>query len=603
MKRHNIILLLTAVVLSAVSCQKEPDTNINEAKELTYMEFSSLTTKTLMDDSHKVHWKSSDHIGVFSNGNIYDFTTEHGGENTVFTGEIEVSDAYYAVYPYDASATISSNVITAMFPSEQIAVKGSFADGANITVAKASGTLLDFKNVAGLLQFEITRSDISSVTFTANNGQYPAGKVAVTVSDTPSWTDVEGSASVTLSASEGVLEPGVYYMAVLPQTYEGFTLTLTNNAGQTYAMTVEKPLEIHRASGKNLQKIDANAAFAEANIYEIDLSAVDFSESYIYEAKDPAGNIVAIICKEYLKASNQQAVVVYGTKQGSSSMVMDSSNPVGLVARVLKSAPAEDYVNYTDVPETDPVHGGTYSFKSDVMAYTAEGNAAALSTVYATYDSEAQVSVITSVADENASAATLSPRTITLSDRGDSKAYKLVKIGRQIWFAENVETLKYSDGTPITEATDLYNTEGAAYVNPASTNILYNVAAATSATFTPAGTTAWKIPTASDFKNLVGYVAKSCMLTSYNVNEKVVGNNITCFSITVRGRVTNKGWLATEDSNGDPWFCSSSASSTVGKQQCLVVRMHEAKAYDAPSVNSGQNKKFGYWVRFMRGLY
>ena len=189
---------------------------------------------------------------------------------------------------------------------------------------------------------------------------------------------------------------------------------------------------------------------------------MDFSESYIYEAKDPAGNIVAIICKEYLKASNQQAVVVYGTKQGSSSMVMDSSNPVGLVARVLKSAPAEDYVNYTDVPETDPVHGGTYSFKSDVMAYTAEGNAAALSTVYATYDSEAQVSVITSVADENASAATLSPRTITLSDRGDSKAYKLVKIGRQIWFAENVETLKYSDGTPLTAATDLYNTEGAA---------------------------------------------------------------------------------------------------------------------------------------------
>ena len=140
-------------------------------------------------------------------------------------------------------------------------------------------------------------------------------------------------------------------------------------------------------------------------------------------------------------------------------------------------------------------------------------------------------------------------------------------------------------------------------MNPASTNILDNVAAATSATFTPAGTTAWKIPTASDFKNLVGYVAKSCMLTSYNVNEKVVGNNITCFSITVRGRVTNKGWLATEDSNGDPLFCSSSASSTAGKQQCLVVRMHEAKAYDAPSVNSGQNKKFGYWVRFMRGLY
>ena len=341
--------------------------------------------------------------------------------------------------------------------------------------------------------------------------------------------------------------------------------------------------------------------------YSIDIASIDFSESFIYEAKDPDGNVVAIICKEYLKASNQQAIVVYGTKKGNSAMVMDSSNPEGLVARVLKSAPVEDYVNYTDVPETEPVHGGTYSFNSDVMDYITAGNSAALPTVYATYDSEAQVSVVSYVVEGNVSAATLTPRTFTLADRGDTKAYKLVKVGRQIWFAENVETLKYSDGTSITKAAkaaELFNTDEAAYVNTASSTnrILYNVAAATSSTFTPAGT-AWKIPTEGDFKNLASYVAQSRMLTSYKVNDLVVGNNITCFSITVRGRVTNKGWLTTEDANGDPWFCCSTEAEDPIKQKCLVVRMHEAKASDAPSVNSGQNKKFGYWVRLMRGLY
>lgn len=341
--------------------------------------------------------------------------------------------------------------------------------------------------------------------------------------------------------------------------------------------------------------------------YSIDIASIDFSESYIYEAKDESGNILAVICKEYLKAANQQAIVVYGTRKGGSSMVMDSANPVGLVARVLKSAPAEDYVNYGDVPDTELVHGGMYSFNSEVMNYTAEGTSAALSVVYASYDSEAQTSTITSVADENAARATISPRVYTLADRGDTKAYKLVKVGRQIWFAENVETLKYNDATFITKAAkaaDLYKTGNAAYVNTASTTnrILYNVAAATSATFIPAGT-GWKIPTEGDYKNLAGYVAQSRMLTSYKVNETVVGNNITCFSITVRGRVTNNGWQNSEDSNGDPWFlCSTEAEDPI-KQKCLVVRMHEAKASDAPQVNSGQNKKFGFWVRLMRGLY
>lgn len=589
MKTRDFILLSSVIVLSTISCQKELEDVKSSEGKLSYMEFSTVTTKTVLDASHNVLWKSTDHIGVFSSGQIYDFSTSQSGEKVTFTGNVEPTDTYFAVYPYESSATIDGETITTVLPFNQIAVKDGFADGANVTVAKTSGTTLNFKNVAGLIQFEITRSDISSVTFQARNGQKAAGKVAISVSDTPTWSAPEGVSEITLAAFEGALEPGVYYMVVLPQTYDGFALTLTNMDGNTFTRTVDAAINIPRADGVNLQKIDENATFAAAEkVYEIDLSTVDFSASYIYEAKDESGNIVAIICKEFLKDANQQAVVVYGTKKGSSSMVMDSADPVGLVAKVLKTGTAGQYETYADVADSDLVHGGTYSFKSDVMKYTVSGSQAALDKVYATYDSDTETTSVSGNSNVTPLKSTISARTLTLSDRGDTKAYQLVKIGRQIWMRENLITTKYKDGTDIPKAAKAAELQKAAadmYVYVNSACLTYNGDAVLTGKLAPSG--GWKVPTKTDATTMLEYGGKKSHTLNY------ASNDVTGFSSRYAGRVTSK-W----DNSLDPCYWCSNAKDADNKMQCYVLRT----AGTAPTT-SGQSYKYGFWVRFMRGLY
>ena len=585
----SLLLLATAMMFSMVSCQKEETPGIQPEKELIEMTFSSLTTKTTLDASHNVLWKSTDHIGVFSEGQIYDFTTQQEGTQATFTGQIVPTGTYYAVYPYDKNATIAGEVISTEIPAVQVAVKGGFADGANVTVAKTSGAILEFKNVCGLLQFEISRNDIASVTFEAAGGEKAAGAVNITVSDTPSWTAPSGSSSVTLSASAGTLEPGVYYLAVLPQTYNGFTLTFTNAEGQTATKTSEAVLEVKRADGLNLQVLDEGITFAAAApVYEIDLSGLDFSASNIYEAKDVDKNVVAIICKEFLKTSNQLAVVVYGIKKGGGiPRVMDSGNPVGLVAKVLQQGETSQYQTYTAVEESALVHGGIYSFKSDVMAYTTAGSKAALNKVYATYDPEAVVSSISDSYAGTAQATVIEPRTLILSDRGDTKAYKLTKIGRQIWMMDNLLTTKLNDGTSIPKAdkaADLQNAEADMYVAVNSATYAYNGAVVLTEKLAPSG---WKVPTKTDATTLLEYAGQ----LSYSLNAS--HNNVTGFSSQYAARVTTK-----YDNTLDPAYWCSNAKDSSNKMQCFVTRKDGTKP-----VTSGQSYKFGFWVRLMRGLY
>ena len=97
----------------------------------------------------------------------------------------------------------------------------------------------------------------------------------------------------------------------------------------------------------------------------------------------------------------------------------------------------------------------------------------------------------------------------------DGNAYRIVKIGKQYWTAENLRTLTYPDGTPVATglsgrawresgfddsgsgACAVYDYENAAaagaFVNKVSYGVLYNRVAARKVV--PAG---WKLPTESD---------------------------------------------------------------------------------------------------------
>ncbi len=149
------------------------------------------------------------------------------GEITAFTGSNDSGTplSFWGVYPYDSGNRGLGDAVTAYLPTEQVAVAGSFANRALLSVAESPGLTLSFKNVCSLLSFTVTHPGIQSVTFSGANGEeVVAGRVKVSMSGgAPEWESLPegGSSAITLNAPSGeTLTVGAtYYIALLPQTF------------------------------------------------------------------------------------------------------------------------------------------------------------------------------------------------------------------------------------------------------------------------------------------------------------------------------------------------------------------------------------------------
>jgi uncharacterized protein (TIGR02145 family)/uncharacterized repeat protein (TIGR02543 family) len=111
----------------------------------------------------------------------------------------------------------------------------------------------------------------------------------------------------------------------------------------------------------------------------------------------------------------------------------------------------------------------------------------------------------------------------------DGNVYRTVRIGSQIWTAENLRTTKYNDGTEIPLVTD--NVEWASLTTPGfcwysndTTNknkfgALYNWYALDSIKLAPTG---WHIPTDAEWDTLQNYLISN----GYNFDGTTTGNKI-----------------------------------------------------------------------------
>lgn len=100
---------------------------------------------------------------------------------------------------------------------------------------------------------------------------------------------------------------------------------------------------------------------------------------------------------------------------------------------------------------------------------------------------------------------------------GDGNVYKTVRIGNQVWMAENLRTTKFMDGTPIKEIRG-NNNDWTSVKEPAMCwpnndpdnyakiyGGYYNWDAVNSGKLAPAG---WRIPTMEDYEILLEYLGK-----------------------------------------------------------------------------------------------
>ena len=253
--RRAMFILSAMAMVAAASCTKEiVDVNKETALdvELFPMTFtaSSQQTKAEMVDAKTIHWQSGDQINVFDGtATVYEpFTTSGEGASVTFEGMAGKAEGYYALYPYQSSATMTDGVIKATFPSEQTAVEGSFDPKAFISVAQsdAEGNF-SFKNVAALVKFTMPVGEsATSATLTANaDKELLCGPVKITFDENGNPSAPSAGKMTNAVTLKGNLEGGkTYYFVVRPGIAfsEGLTISIDGKKYRTSSTKLGKTL-------------------------------------------------------------------------------------------------------------------------------------------------------------------------------------------------------------------------------------------------------------------------------------------------------------------------------------------------------------------------
>ena len=255
MKKYAYIFV---AAMAALACTKENPSNPSldekpeepvQGVEMTFGATLEQTKAGISDN--KTVWAATDHISVFDGVANCDFKSKGEGVSTTFTGTASAADNYYALYPYQATASCSEGVITATVPSVQTATPGSFDPAAALMVARGSQKF-EFKNVCSLIKVTVPAdvTGITSIEFSGNADEYIAGEVSISFdkSGLPAATGA-GVKTITLKAAKETLAAGDYYIAALPNTYsQGLKLLIHYEKGMFQQAKATDALKVERSA-------------------------------------------------------------------------------------------------------------------------------------------------------------------------------------------------------------------------------------------------------------------------------------------------------------------------------------------------------------------
>ena len=236
MKTFRHILPLLILLLPACQRQEEAPALVEYTLYASMPSDEDPATRTVVDGTNdkKILWSARESISVLYGGGNYEFV----GNNTevaasaAFSGEAPAGmENYFALYPYNESASVSGGYVSTSLPASQTGNAGSFADGYLITADDATGNSISFNHICSGLRFQVNANNIKSVSIRGNNGEKIAGnfRFRFTGPDTPS-VEAGSEEIVTLTAPNGHFETGTYYyIVILPTVFtKGFTLTADN---------------------------------------------------------------------------------------------------------------------------------------------------------------------------------------------------------------------------------------------------------------------------------------------------------------------------------------------------------------------------------------
>ena len=235
--------LFTIAAMVAAACAKEvtPENNDNVQVNPNLVEISltatgegdesDAETKAVFSGYPKIAWEGNEEISLLGTNTGNQKLVANGkGHQTTFTGYADVTDeAYFAVYPYDANVSVTSDgkISNVTVPAVQTATAGSFDPKAYIAVAKSTDKeSLYFKAVGAFVKFKVEDAEnVKSVTMVSNAGANMACSATVAFNNDGGVSHgspyVDGTASSSVKMVGNFQSDKAYFMVVRPQPYAG----------------------------------------------------------------------------------------------------------------------------------------------------------------------------------------------------------------------------------------------------------------------------------------------------------------------------------------------------------------------------------------------
>ena len=231
-------LFFAAIAIAAlVSCKKEIAKEEVAVKpgyvQLTLTAQCDVDSKASLNGKQVV-WEVGEKVAVFTTASVEpnEFSvTKVEGTSVKIEGSVpEGTTSFVAAYPYEKAVTWDKEKVVKMDITDQRVLPSQSVDPdalASVAYFADATAVPTFKNIPTLLKFTVGVDGVSRVKISADTAGSLSGEVSVTVDAdaAPAIAPADAvSSSIEIACVDGFVKDQVYYAAIAPGAYKGFTV-------------------------------------------------------------------------------------------------------------------------------------------------------------------------------------------------------------------------------------------------------------------------------------------------------------------------------------------------------------------------------------------